>query len=150
MANPVCEVLLSDTRLGPPDKCHPSETGAVVDFWGVVRGTEDGARISGIEYEAHREMTEHQLGLVANEAATMFQLRQITIQHRLGYVPVGEASLFVRVGSRHRAEGFRAAGWIVDELKKRAPIWKHPRVCAGGTCDAGALHPDESTSTRAS
>ena len=128
MANPVCEVLLSEMPLVPPPRNCRAETGAIVDFWGVVRGTEEGAEISGIEYEAHRRMTEHQLRTVADEAAAKFDLKQITIWHRLGYVPVGEPSLFVRVGSRHRAEAFHAGGWIVDELKKRAPIWKHPRL----------------------
>ena len=150
MANPVCEVLLSGTRLVPPPDDYPAETGAVVDFLGVVRGMEEGAEISGIDYEAHRQMTEHQLRAVANEAATMFQLKQITIWHRLGYVQAGEASLFVRVGSSHRAEAFRAAGWIVDELKKRAPIWKHPRIRPPETSGRDALHAGESTPTIAS
>lgn len=128
MANPVCEVLLSETPLAPPRGDCPAETGALVDFWGVVRITEDGAQISGIEYEAHRSMAEHQLRTVENDAAARFDLRQITICHRLGFVPTGEASLFVRVGSQHRAEAFRASAWIVDQLKTRAPIWKHPRL----------------------
>jgi molybdopterin synthase catalytic subunit len=113
--------------LRPPSANHPAETGAVVDFWGVVRGSEDRAEISGIEYEAHRSMAEHQLKAVAKEAAETFALKQIEIRHRLGFVPAGEASLFVRVGTQHRSEAFRAGGWIVDELKKRVPIWKKPR-----------------------
>ncbi|MGZ8899670.1 MAG: molybdenum cofactor biosynthesis protein MoaE, partial [Limisphaerales bacterium] len=67
----------------------------------------------------------------AEEAAAAFQLNQIQIRHRLGFVPTGEPSLFVRVGSQHRAEAFRAGGWIVDELKKRVPIWKRPRQTSG-------------------
>jgi molybdopterin synthase catalytic subunit len=131
MANPVCEVLLSGTPLVTPEEDCPPETGAMVDFRGVVRQTEDGAEIAGIEYEAHHQMAEHQLRLIAEEATTKFDLRQIRIHHRLGFVPAGEASLFVRVGSGHRAEAFRAGQWIVDELKKRAPIWKHPRLRQG-------------------
>lgn len=127
MANPVCEVLLSEDPLAAPAGDCPAETGAMIDFWGVVRGTENGTEISGIEYEAHRAMAEHQLRTIGDEATTKFELKQIKIHHRLGFVPTGEASLFVRVGSGHRAEAFRAGQWIVDELKKRAPIWKHPR-----------------------
>ena len=121
-----------------------------MDFWGIVRGTEEGAQISGIEYEAHRQMTTHQLRVVTDEAASAFPLKMITIWHRLGYVPEGEASLFVRVGSAHRAEAFQAASWIVDELKKRAPIWKHPRIRAGGKSDADAPNSGESTAISAS
>lgn len=126
MANSVCEVLLTELPLTAPAQGSGDETGAIVDFWGVVRRMEGEAAISGIDYEAHREMAEHQLHAIGDEAAKTFGLMQIKIQHRTGFVPVGEASLLVRVGSRHRADAFRGAVWIVDELKKRAPIWKHP------------------------
>jgi molybdopterin synthase catalytic subunit len=54
-------------------------------------------------------------------------LLEVRISHRIGFVPVGDASLLVRVGSRHRAGAFEAGEWIVDQLKKRVPIWKQPR-----------------------
>src|SRR5205085_1519575 len=118
MASVVCEVLLTENALAAPAEMELRETGALVDFWGVVRANEDDAEISGIEYEAHRAMAEHQLRLIADEGAERFEVQQIVVHHRLGFVAIGEASLFVRVGSQHRAEGFRAAQWIVDELKK--------------------------------
>ncbi len=128
MANPVCEVLLSESPLCAPTlREAPADTGGVVDFWGVVRGWENEAPISGIAYEAHRSMAEHQLRAIAKTAGDSFTVHQIIIHHRLGFVPKGEASLFVRVGCKHRAEAFRASVWVVDELKKRAPIWKHPK-----------------------
>lgn len=126
MANLVCDVLLTDAPLVLPAVIPPAETGAVVDFWGVVRATEGEAQIAGLRYEAHREMAEHQLRGVAEECAEAFDLKQLLVHHRIGFVAVGEASLLVRVGSAHRAEAFRASAWIVDELKKRVPIWKHP------------------------
>ncbi len=126
MANSVCQVLLTAAPLLVPAESAPSETGAIVDFWGVVRETEEGAEITGIDYEAHREMARHQLELVAEQAREKFQLTQIVIRHRIGFVPVGEPSLLVRVGSRHRAAAFQASASVVEELKKRAPIWKHP------------------------
>jgi len=98
----------------------------MIDFWGVVRETEAGAKITGIDYEAHREMAQHQLERVAEQAREKFQLTQIIIRHRIGFVPVGEPSLLVRVGSPHRAAAFRASASVVDELKKSVPIWKHP------------------------
>jgi molybdopterin synthase catalytic subunit len=128
MDNPVCEVSLTESPLTAPPEWRGDETGAVVDFWGVVRATEDGAEIAGIEYEAHGAMAEYQLTGLARDAAERFGLSSITIHHRIGFVAVGEASLLVRVGTGHRAEGFAAARWAVDELKKRVPIWKHPRV----------------------
>jgi molybdopterin synthase catalytic subunit len=141
MANTVCDVLLTEAPLGlssnvPP----PSNTGAVVDFHGVVRATEDDAEIAGLRYEAHPAMAEHQLRAIADECAQRFELTQLIVHHRVGFVAAGEASLLVRVGSRHRAEAFRASAWIVDELKKRVPIWKHPvSASAKAVAAAGAV-----------
>ena len=101
--------------------------GAVVDFSGVVRRVEGGREIDGIEYEAHREMAEHQLRQIAELAAAKFGLQLVVIHHRIGFIAVGEPSLFVRVAALHRQEAFRASQWIVDELKKKVPIWKRPR-----------------------
>jgi molybdopterin synthase catalytic subunit len=127
MANSLCEVLLTEVCLGAPARDVDLTAGAVVDFWGAVRGLEDGRQIEGIEYEAHRAMAEHQLGLVAEEAVKKFRLEQVIVHHRIGFVGTGEASLFLRVGAEHRAAGFEASQWIVDELKRRAPIWKRPK-----------------------
>jgi molybdopterin synthase catalytic subunit len=101
--------------------------GAIVDFWGVVRELEDEREIEGIDYEAHAAMAEHQLQLIAQESAKNFKLKKVIIHHRIGFVSAGEASLFLQVKAGHRAAAFAASKWIVDELKKRVPIWKRPR-----------------------
>ena len=100
--------------------------GASVDFWGVVRTLEDGREISGIEYEAHQTMAQRQMEMIAEAARTEFGLEEVTLQHRIGFVAAGEASLFLRVASAHREATFRASSWIVTELKKKVPIWKRP------------------------
>ncbi len=127
MANSVCEVLLTEARLEAPTRRCRSCDGAIVDFWGVVRGLEDGREIEGIDYEAHRAMAEHQLRLIAEAAASKIPAEQVIVHHRIGFVATGEASLFLRVGAEHRAAGFEASKWIVDELKRRVPIWKRPK-----------------------
>ena len=127
MANHVCEVLVSDEAIAAPAPHVPAETGAIVDFWGVVRRTEDKREITGIDYEAHVRMAEHQLRAIAEQAVGDFGLMMVRVHHRIGFVAEGEASLLVRVGTRHRPAAFRASAWIVEELKKRAPIWKHVR-----------------------
>jgi molybdopterin synthase catalytic subunit len=104
-----------------------ADAGAIVDFAGVVRRLENGCEIEGIEYEAHRGMAEHQLKQIAEQAAEKFRVRFVIIHHRIGFIAVGEPSLFMRVASLHRNEAFRASQWIVNELKKKVPIWKRPR-----------------------
>jgi molybdopterin synthase catalytic subunit len=122
--------------------------GAVVDFWGVVRPIEYGREIEGIDYEAHREMAEHQLKRIAEQAAERFGLNLVIIHHRIGFIAVGEPSLFLRVASPHRSEGFRASQWIVDELKTKVPIWKRPRFRAvAGIVDGGTCSDDSKRAT---
>jgi molybdopterin synthase catalytic subunit len=130
MANSVCEVLLTEKALKAPANDGDPATGGVVDFWGVVRGIEDGREIEGIEYEAHWEMAGHQLRRIAEQAMEKFPLKLIIIHHRIGFIGVGQSSLFVRVASQHRADAFLASQWVVDELKKKVPIWKQPRFKA--------------------
>jgi molybdopterin synthase catalytic subunit len=129
MANVLCEILVTETPLTTAEVDF-AEAGAIVDFLGVVRPIEDGRQIEGIEYEAHREMAEHQLKRIAGQAAEEFGLKLVIVHHRIGFIAVGEPSLFLRVASLHRTESFRASQWIVDELKKKVPIWKKPRFQA--------------------
>jgi molybdopterin synthase catalytic subunit len=100
--------------------------GAIVDFWGVVRALEDGREISGIEYEAHAAMAQHQLEKIVAEAREKFGVEEVILRHRVGIVAAGEASLFLRLTSAHRQAAFDGAQWIVAELKQKVPIWKRP------------------------
>jgi molybdopterin synthase catalytic subunit len=125
MANVVCEISVMEAPV-VSSASDIAGAGAVVDFWGVVRPIEDGREIEGIDYEAHREMAEYQLERIGEQAAERFGLTRVIIHHRIGFIAVGEASLFLRVTSPHRSEGFQASQWIVDELKKKVPIWKRP------------------------
>ena len=126
MAISVCEVSLTESPLVLPQFDPDPEAGAIALFWGVVRSTEDSREIAGIDYEAHQKMAEHQMNLVAQSAAGKFAVREIFIQHRVGFVAAGEPSVVVRVTSGHRGAAFGASQWIMDELKRVVPIWKHP------------------------
>src|SRR5205085_9936760 len=113
MANTVCEVLLTDGVLQRPQHdCRGS--GAMVDFFGIVRPLEDNAEISGIEYEAHRVMATHQMEQIARDAIAKFRLNSALIHHRVGFVATGEASVFVRTTSRNRAESYAANEWMME------------------------------------
>ena len=126
MAISVCEVSLTDSALVLPEENADPQAGAVVVFWGAVRSIEDGREITGIEYEAHRAMAEHQMQIVAETAAEKFEVREVFLRHRIGFVAAGEPSVVVRVRSGHRGAAFAASQWIMDELKRVVPIWKHP------------------------
>ena len=126
MAISVCEVSLTESPLILPRSREDSQAGAIVVFWGAVRALEGGDEITGIEYEAHREMAEHQMRIVAEGAAAKFGLREVFLRHRIGFVAAGEPSVVVRVTSGHRGAAFEASQWIMDELKRVVPIWKHP------------------------
>ena len=137
MAISVCEVSLTEAPLALPEPNDDPQAGAVVVFWGAVRSMEDGREITGIEYEAHRQMAEHQMRIVAESAAEKFDVREIFLRHRIGFVRAAEPSVVVRVASGHRGAAFAASQWIMDELKRVVPIWKHPVFKYA----ASAVHP---------
>jgi molybdopterin synthase catalytic subunit len=126
MAISVCEVSITEAPLILPEANEDPQAGAMVLFWGAVRSTEDGREITGIDYEAHRAMAEHQMRIVAETAAKKFDVREIFLRHRIGFVAAGEPSVVVRVASGHRGAAFAASQWIMDELKRVVPIWKRP------------------------
>jgi molybdopterin synthase catalytic subunit len=98
--------------------------GAVVYFLGVVRGSEDGAPIHAIEYEAFEKMVSHQFGLLFAEVEKRWPIETVRLVHRLGVVKVNEPSLWVEVVAPHRGEAFAACQWLIDEMKRVVPIWK--------------------------
>ena len=108
----------------------------MVDFLGVVRPAEQDRLITGIDYEAHPTMATHQLERISRLAMEKFGLHMAVIRHRVGFVPVGEASLLVRLAAPHRGEAIRALEWLIDELKKKVPIWKRPQFASARSPDA--------------
>ncbi|MGI8890642.1 MAG: molybdenum cofactor biosynthesis protein MoaE [Chthoniobacterales bacterium] len=120
------EILITTDPLQFSPNRWGAGIGASIDFWGVVRALEDEREISGIEYETHQTMAQHQMELIADEAKDEFGLAEVILHHRVGFVATAEASLFLRVASPHREAAYRGSAWIVAELKKRVPIWKKP------------------------
>lgn len=102
--------------------------GAVVTFRGIVRGEEDGASITAINYEAHEKMALHQFGLIFDTIEENWPVERVRLIHRLGVVPVNEPSLQVEVIAPHRAEAFETCQFLIDEMKEKVPIWKRPQL----------------------
>ena len=100
--------------------------GAAVYFAGVVRGKEEDANISAIDYEAFTQMAERQFNLLFDEMEKRWPVESVRLIHRVGVVPVNEASLWVEIIAPHRGEAFAACQWLIDEMKRVVPIWKRP------------------------
>ena len=100
------------------------EAGAVVLFLGIVRNNNLGRTVNHLVYDAYPSMAEKVLRTIATEAMDRFSLEDCALLHRTGRLAIGEASLLVAVSAGHRVAGFEAAHWLVDEVKKRVPVWK--------------------------
>lgn len=103
---------------------HKTNIGAHTIFLGQVRNDLiDGKEVTEIEYTAYEEMAENEFHLIREEAFAKYDLTCMHIYHSIGKVKVGEISLFVFVSAKHRVQVFDACSYIVDQIKKRVPIW---------------------------
>lgn len=111
------------------------DAGAVATFVGTVRAELDGCKVlTALEYEAYEEMALEQMESARKKAVEKFGVLDAAVHHRLGRIPLGEASILVVVASAHRVEAFDACRWIVDKVKADAPIWKK-NIWADGSAE---------------
>jgi molybdopterin synthase catalytic subunit len=101
-----------------------TRAGAVVLFLGTAREFTGERRTESLEYEGYGEMAEKKMAELEAEARRQWPLVGCTLVHRVGPVPLGEASVAVAVSSPHREEAFAAGKWLIDTLKQVVPIWK--------------------------
>lgn len=104
--------------------------GAVVTFTGLVRDHHAGREVVGLEYSAYDLMAESEMAAILAEAQAGNDV-QVVAQHRTGTLAVGEIAVAVAVAAAHRDEGFRVCRWMIDEIKRRVPIWKRERYADG-------------------
>jgi molybdopterin synthase catalytic subunit len=107
-------------------RCASDKMGAVIYFVGLVRGLEENAAITAIDYEAFQKMAEHQFNLLFDEMSKRWPVESVRLVHRIGVVKVNEPSLWVEIVAPHRGEAFAAGQWLIDEMKRLVPIWKKP------------------------
>ncbi len=98
--------------------------GAVDVFIGAVRNHHEGQSVSGITYDVHEALAEKVFTEIGAEAQQRWGDIKIYISHYKGQLDIGGISVMIAVGSAHRAESFEACRYIIEELKKRAPVWK--------------------------
>lgn len=126
-ASPRIRVELVD---GPIDRSPIMETlpdpdnGAHAWFEGVTRRMTGSRETSRLVYEAYAPMAIQQMRDLAKQAADRFSLRAVAIVHRLGEVPIGEASILIGCSAPHRAGPLAALPWLMDQIKADVAIWK--------------------------
>ena len=101
-------------------RARRDDAGAIVTFLGTVR--DDG--IERLELEAFREAAQAELEAIRDEAMSRFSLKAAEVVHRMGTLAVGENIVAIVCSAAHREEAFSGCRYIIEELKKRAPIWK--------------------------
>ncbi len=129
MADLVHEPIALDRLLA--EAARP-DCGAVTLFLGTTRDHHDGRRVARLWYEAYEPMARAALEALERATLERFAVAACRIVHRLGEVPLTEASVAVVVSAAHRAAAFDACRWAMDELKRSVPIWKKERYASGG------------------
>jgi molybdopterin synthase catalytic subunit len=97
------------------------ERGGTCVFLGTVRNDGD---VTGIEYSAYEAMAVEEIERIVNDAQAQWPDARVMLQHRLGLIPAGEASIAIAAAAPHRAEAFAACRFVIEEVKKRLPVWK--------------------------
>ncbi|XP_020932207.1 molybdenum cofactor synthesis 2 isoform X1 [Sus scrofa] len=98
--------------------------GAVSLFVGTTRNNFEGKKVISLEYEAYLPMAENEVRKICSDIRQKWPVRHIAVFHRLGLVPVSEASIIIAVSSAHRAASLEAVSYAIDNLKAKVPIWK--------------------------
>lgn len=102
----------------------PPDCGGVCYFEGVIRNHNHGKKVHYLEYEAYEDLAYKELKRIAHEAAEKFDVKKISIIHRVGRLEIGDTAVSIRVATHHRREAFESCQYIIDSLKVRVPIWK--------------------------
>lgn len=107
------------------------DSGAATLFVGTVRRVNDGRDVTGIDYTAYGPMAERELAAIAAEAATRYGTDRVVVEHRVGTLGLGEASIVIAVSHARRAAAMDAQRYVIEEVKRRVPVWKREHYADG-------------------
>jgi molybdopterin synthase catalytic subunit len=124
------------------------EAGGIDIFLGTTRNHSRGKKVVRLEYEAYTPMAVKIIGQIENEIRARWNIHKISIIHRIGVVPVEEASVGIAVSASHRNEAFQACRFAIDQLKKSAPIWKKEIFENGEAWVESGVHVENSRTER--
>jgi molybdopterin synthase catalytic subunit len=105
--------------------------GGLVIFIGTVRDESEAGHVGRIEIEVYPEMVEKQLATIREETLEKFRVENVLVVHRYGDLKVGDNIVLIAVSAGHRSAAFDACEYVIDELKKRVPIWKREHTPSG-------------------
>ena len=108
------------------DFISSSKFGASIIFKGTVRNTNENKKVTGITYDSHDAMVLKSFEEIYNEVYQKLKIKDkaVYIEHAKGYLNLGEISIIIAVACPHRAEAYNLSRYIIEEIKKRSPIWK--------------------------
>lgn len=106
-------------------------SGATVTFIGTTRNENEGRQVTRLEYEAYPEMALAELRKIGDVVRQRWPVTRVAIAHRIGVVPIGEASVVIAVSAAHRRAAFEACHFAIDRLKEVVPIWKKEHFTGG-------------------
>ena len=101
----------------------PARGGTCI-FLGTVRNGPAEGGVTAIEYSAYEEMVDAEFGHLLADARTRWPEARNAVRHRLGTIAAGEASIGIAAAAPHRAQAFDACRFVIEEVKRRVPIWK--------------------------
>jgi molybdopterin synthase catalytic subunit len=107
--------------------------GGTCVFLGTVRDAPEDGAVTGIEYSAYEEMAEVELGRILDEARDRWPGARVALLHRIGLIPVREASIVIAAAAPHRAQAFDACRYVIEQVKQRLPMWKKEHRSDGST-----------------
>jgi len=131
-----------------------NSNGATLLFIGTVRDVNNGRAITGMDYTAYASMATRELTEILGEAAQQFETEDIVVEHRLGTLGLGDASVAIAVAHAHRGPAYDASRYVIEQLKQRVPIWKLEHYVDGSrewvgtpvkTRETGRLTPETAT-----
>ena len=103
-----------------------SKFGASIYFLGTVRNINDNKKVTGITYDSHDGMVIKSFEEIYNDAEQKLDIKDkaVFIEHAKGYLDLGEISIIIAVACKHRDQAYVLSRYIIEEVKKRSPIWK--------------------------
>jgi len=112
--------------------------GGIAVFIGTVRDVADGRSVLGLDYSAYVEMAEREMAAIVTEATKLGDAVDVAAVHRVGSLAIGDVAVVIAAGHAHRAAAFDACRYVIEEIKRRVPIWKAERYADGSDAWVGS------------